>query len=227
MAADPASSTSPATMTIGAVCKALAEEFDDVSISKIRFLEDQKLIAPARTPGGYRLYSNEDLERLRAILRMQRDEFLPLAVIRDMLSQGHSRPPRRRRPRLVGGAEARLSFDDLVVEADAEPAVVRELIEYGLLERDNGSRPYTRLDIEIVALCGRLGRYGVAGRHLRTIRSAVSRQAGLLDQILAPALRSTNRERREAGLEELEALAELTSELTHLLLVRDLREPAR
>ena len=92
MAADPASASSAATLTIGAVCKVLGEEFDDISISKIRFLEDQKLIAPARTPGGYRLYSNEDVERLRSILRLQRDEFLPLAVIRDMLSQGHSAP---------------------------------------------------------------------------------------------------------------------------------------
>ena len=113
-------------------------------------------------------------------------------------------------------------------EADAEPTFIRELIEYGLLERGrDGEPPYTRVDIEIVALCSRLGRYGVAGRHLRTIRSAVAREAGLLEQILAPALRSQNPERREAGLEELEALAELTSELTHLLLVRDLRQPAR
>jgi len=148
-------------------------------------------------------------------------------VIRDMLSQGHSRPTRRRRPRLVG-SESRLSFEELASEADAEPTFIRELIEYGLLERGrDGEPPYTRVDIEIVALCSRLGRYGVAGRHLRTIRSAVAREAGLLDQILAPALRSQNPERREAGLEELEALAELTSELTHLLLVRDLRQPAR
>jgi len=227
MAADPASASSAATLTIGAVCKVLGEEFDDISISKIRFLEDQKLIAPARTPGGYRLYSNEDVERLRSILRLQRDEFLPLAVIRDMLSQGHSRPTRRRRPRLVG-SEARLSFEELASEADVEPTFIRELVEYGLLERGRDGEPsYTRADLEIVALCSRLGRYGVAGRHLRTIRSAVAREAGLLDQILAPALRSQNPERREAGLEELEALAELTSELTHLLLVRDLRQPAR
>src|SRR3954469_20583446 len=109
MAAEP--DTLPSNLTIGAVCKLLGEEFDDISISKIRFLEDQKLIAPARTPGGYRLYSTDDVERLRSILRLQRDEFLPLAVIRDMLSQGHSRPARRRRPRLVGGAEVRLTFD--------------------------------------------------------------------------------------------------------------------
>src|SRR5215212_8619569 len=69
-------------LTIGAVAKILSQEFDDISISKIRYLEDQKLLAPRRTAGGYRLYSQADVERLRAILRMQRDEFLPLRVIR-------------------------------------------------------------------------------------------------------------------------------------------------
>jgi DNA-binding transcriptional MerR regulator len=106
---------------------------------------------------------------------------------------------------------------------------VRELHEYGLLEpRDRSSaRPYTRADAEIVMLCQRLARYGVAARHLRAFRSAVGREAGLLEQILAPSLRSPNPERREAGLQELETLAELTSQLAHLLLVRDLREMAR
>src|SRR6188768_35382 len=75
-------------LTIGAVAKILGQEFDDISISKIRYLEDQKLLAPRRTPGGYRLYSQADVERLRAILRMQRDEFLPLRVIRQELAAG-------------------------------------------------------------------------------------------------------------------------------------------
>src|SRR5690348_17769748 len=75
-------------VTIGAVCKALEQEFPDISISKIRYLEDQKLLAPRRTAGGYRLYSQADVERLRAILRMQRDEFLPLRVIRQELASG-------------------------------------------------------------------------------------------------------------------------------------------
>jgi DNA-binding transcriptional MerR regulator len=226
--AEPASSTPPKrSLTIGAVCKLLAEEFDDISISKIRFLEDQRLITPQRTGGGYRLYSLEDVERLRTILRMQRDEFLPLAVIRDVLSQGVARPPRRRRPRLVGGAGDTLTFEQLVSEADAEPKFVRELEEYQLIDRQRGrTGGYTRTDVEIVQLCQRLARYGVAARHLKAFRSAVGREAGLLEQILAPALRSPNPERREAGLEELEALAELTSELTHILLVRDLRELA-
>jgi DNA-binding transcriptional MerR regulator len=96
MAAEP--DTLQPTLTIGAVCRMLGEEFDDISISKIRFLEDQKLISPRRTPGGYRLFSQEDVERLRAILRMQRDEFLPLAVIRDMLTQGAGAPMPSPRP---------------------------------------------------------------------------------------------------------------------------------
>ena len=77
-------------LTIGAVCKALSQEFPDISISKIRYLEDQKLLAPRRTPGGYRLYSGNDVSRLRTILRLQRDEFLPLRVIRQELATGRS-----------------------------------------------------------------------------------------------------------------------------------------
>ena len=76
--------------TIGAVCKYLSPEFPDISISKIRYLEDQKLLNPRRTPGGYRLYTQTDIERLRTILRMQRDEFLPLRVIRQELAAGRT-----------------------------------------------------------------------------------------------------------------------------------------
>jgi DNA-binding transcriptional MerR regulator len=215
-------------MTIGAVCALLRQEFDDISISKIRFLEDQKLVTPRRTPGGYRLFGEGDVERLRAILRMQRDEFLPLAVIRQVLSQGGSRRPGRRRPR-AAGTEVRLSLEELLEDADAEVRFVRELEEFQLLDRRRlgQEKPYTQTDVEIVGLCQRLARYGVAARHLKAFRSAVGREAGLLEQILAPALRSSNPDRRDAGLEELEELAELTSELTHLLLVRDLRELAR
>jgi len=229
MAAEP--DTLPSNLTIGAVCRMLGEEFDDISISKIRFLEDQKLIAPRRTPGGYRLFSADDVERLRAILRMQRDEFLPLAVIRDMLTQGASRPSgtRRRRARALAQTDRRMSLEELAEETDADPRFIQELEEYQLLEgrRAGVPKPYTRTDVEIVMLCQRLARYGVAARHLKAFRSAVGREAGLLEQILAPSLRSTNPERRDAGMDELEALAELTSDLAHLLLVRDLRHSVR
>jgi DNA-binding transcriptional MerR regulator len=218
-------------LTIGTVCKLLREEFDDISISKIRFLEDQRLIAPRRTQGGYRLYGEDDVERLRTILRMQRDEFLPLRVIREELSQGAARQAgaKRRRARAAEAGVTGLTLEQLLAETDASPEFVRELEEYQLLDgrRRGGAAPYSQTDAGIVTLCMRLARYGVAARHLKAFRSAVGREAGLLEQLLAPSLRSSNPDRREAGLEELETLAELTSELTHLLLVRDLRDLAR
>src|SRR5215218_5765003 len=108
-------------LTIGAVAKILGREFEDVSISKIRYLEDQKLLSPRRTPGGYRLYSQADVERLRSILRMQRDEFLPLRVIRQELA---SRTPgrkevgsgasMRRASSVETGGTSRLTLDEMV-----------------------------------------------------------------------------------------------------------------
>src|SRR3954462_6292229 len=87
---DPAPQGTGKALTIGAVCKALSQEFPDISISKIRYLEDQKLLQPRRTPGGYRLSSSTDVSRLRTILRLQRDEFLPLRVIRQELAAGRT-----------------------------------------------------------------------------------------------------------------------------------------
>jgi hypothetical protein len=125
--------------------------------------------------------------------------------------------------------EDRLTFEQLLAAADADPAFVRELEEFQLVDRhaSESDAAYSRADVEIVIICQRLARYGVAARHLKAFRSAVEREAGLLEQIMAPALRSHNPDRREAGLQELEALAELTSQLAHLLLVRDLRDVAR
>ena len=225
----PAETPRPPRLTIGTVCKLLHDEFPDVSISKIRFLEDQKLITPRRTPGGYRLYSDDDVAQLREILRMQRDEFLPLRVIRQVIAQGRSTSGSGRRPRLVGAGEDTLSLEQLLSAADADVGFVRELEEYQLLDgrRKGTGTPYTPTDVDIVIICLRLARYGVAARHLKAFRSAVGREAGLLEQILAPSLRSSNADRREAGLQELEQLAELTSQLAHLLLVRDLRDLAR
>jgi DNA-binding transcriptional MerR regulator len=225
----PAERPRPSRLTIGTVCKLLHDDFPDVSISKIRFLEDQKLIMPRRTPGGYRLYSEDDVAQLREILRMQRDEFLPLRVIRQVIAQGRSNAATGRRPRLVGAGEDTLSLEQLLSAADADVGFVRELEEYQLLDgrRKGSGSPYTQTDVDIVIICLRLARYGVAARHLKAFRSAVGREAGLLEQILAPSLKSSNADRREAGLQELEQLAELTSQLAHMLLVRDLRDLAR
>ncbi len=236
-------------MTIGAVCKALAQEFPDISISKIRYLEDQKLLAPLRTPGGYRLYSSGDVQRLRTILRLQRDEFLPLRVIRQELATGAGREEegddgalpapqtdaaeaekRRRRRSSVSVREtgALYSLDDVVEDTRADPRLVAELEEYGVIrgERRLGITYYDETEREIVRAVTELARYGVGGRNLRAFRTSADREAALLQQILAPALRSRNVERRKEAIDALENLAAVTTHLKHLLLIRDLRKIA-
>jgi DNA-binding transcriptional MerR regulator len=235
------------SLTIGAVCKALQQEFPDISISKIRYLEDQKLLSPRRTPGGYRLYSSNDVSRLRTILRLQRDEFLPLRVIRQELASGRTEadiaqpaptgtPGGDARP---GAALRRITFslrdrgalyslEEVVEETGAEPRLIAELEEFGIVKGivRGGARYYDDTEREIVRATAELAAYGVAGRNLRVFRTSAEREAALLQQILAPSLRSRNPERRREAVEALENLAAVASHLKHLLLVRDLRRIA-
>jgi DNA-binding transcriptional MerR regulator len=233
----------PKSLTIGAVCKALAQEFPDISISKIRYLEDQKLLAPRRTPGGYRLYTQGDVARLRTILRMQRDEFLPLRVIRQELAAGRSgdstpEPGRVARDgarvwrpsvSVRAAAGALYSIEDVLEETKADAGLVHELEEYGVVKGElrGGVRYFDETEREIIAAVAELARYGVGGRNLRVFRSSADREANLLQQILAPALRSRNPERRKEAIEALENLAAVATHLKHLLLVRDLRKIVR
>jgi DNA-binding transcriptional MerR regulator len=211
--------------TIGAVCARLQPEFEDISISKIRYLEDQGLLTPKRTRGGYRLFSEEDVERLETILRLQRDEFLPLRVIRQELASGSGADRKRRRPAGLGEQEGELDLAELCERAGIDAALARALEEYGLLTPrvEGGERRYREGDAEIAAACGQLSQYGIDARHLRTFRNSAGREAGLLEQLVAPALRARNPERRKAGLEDLQALAEASQELSRLLFWRELR----
>jgi DNA-binding transcriptional MerR regulator len=232
-------------MTIGAVCKALEQEFPDISISKIRYLEDQKLLAPRRTPGGYRLYSAGDVQRLRTILRLQRDEFLPLRVIRQELAAGRAGSDvaapaasdggggasgsvrNKRRPSVTAPSNGALySLDDVVEETRADPRLVSELEEYGVIKGEvrAGTKYFDETEREIIRAVTELARYGVGGRNLRAFRTSADREAALLQQILAPALRSRNAKRRKEAIEALENLAAVTTHLKHLLLIRDLRK---
>ena len=244
--ASPADDEKPRkSLTIGAVCKALSQEFPDISISKIRYLEDQKLLSPRRTPGGYRLYAQSDVSRLRTILRLQRDEFLPLRVIRQELAAGRAEdetpaaapPADAVRP---GAALRRLTFslrdrgalyslDDVVEETGAEPRLVKEMEDFGIVKGEvrSGTTYYDETEREIVRAVTELARYGVAGRNLRVFKTSAEREAALLQQILAPSLRSRNPERRKEAIEALENLAAVASHLKHLLLVRDLRRIAK
>jgi DNA-binding transcriptional MerR regulator len=215
-------------LTIGAVCRGLKGDFPDISISKIRYLEDQGLLTPRRTRGGYRLFGEEDVERLATILRLQRDEFLPLRVIRQELASPAARERKRRRPAAFGEHEGEIDLGELCERAGVSADLAKELDDYGLIEGRNagGERLYAEGDADVAAACAKLAHFGVAPRHLRTFRSAANREAGLIEALVAPALRSRNPERRAAGLDDLQTLAELSQELSQLLFWRDLRQLA-
>ena len=235
--APPAAPPGGKALTIGAVCKSLEREFPDISISKIRYLEDQKLLAPRRTRGGYRLYAPEDVQRLRTILRLQRDEFLPLRVIRQELAAGRAstdvaaeRPPAdpralRRVTVLRKGAESLYSLDEVLAESGASAELVKELEDYGIVkgQREGNETLYDETEREIVKAVAELAKFGVGGRNLRVFRTSADREAALLEQILASALKSRNPDRRREAVEALDNLAAVASHLKHLLLVRDLR----
>jgi DNA-binding transcriptional MerR regulator len=225
-------------LTIGAVCKSLIQEFPDISISKIRYLEDQKLLAPRRTQGGYRLYRQADIQRLRLILRLQRDEFLPLRVIRQELAGGRTDQevstsadgPRTRRGMMtVHDPGSMYSLADVVEDTGADAKLVLELVDFGVIKGEvrSGVRYFDETEREIVRSVNELARYGVGGRNLRVFRTSADREAALLQSILAPALRSRNPERRKEAVEALENLASVTTHLKHLLLIRDLRKIAK
>ncbi len=246
----PARSVRPAgrsgrPLTIGQVSKLLSGEFPDISISKIRYLEDQKLLQPRRTTGGYRLFSGEDVERLRTILRLQRDEFLPLRVIRQELAAGRGQET----PRVAAGADPDRepggdpsgpraialrpgasgapihTVEQLCEDTRATPELVKELRDYGVIEGSavSGAIVFDDDEREIVRAAVELSRYGVGGRHLRVLRSSADREGALLEQLLGPSLRSRSTERRTEAVTALETLASTTMRLKHLLLVRDLR----
>ena len=180
--ADAESRTGPVSpggksLTIGAVCKQLEREFPDISISKIRYLEDQKLLAPRRTAGGYRLFSPSDVGRLRTILRLQRDEFLPLRVIRQELAAGRAdeevgkgnapdpRSLRRTTTLAVRPGESLYGLQEVIEETGADAALVKELEEYGVIrgEKRDGEVLYDETVREIIRAVTELKRFGVGG----------------------------------------------------------------
>jgi DNA-binding transcriptional MerR regulator len=158
------------------------------------------------------------------ILRLQRDEFLPLRVIREALEMpGADRA--KRRPQGVRGQEDEIDLGELCERGGVTPDYARELEEYGLLlpRVEGGERLYRESDADVAAACARLSRFGIDARHLRAFRTGAGRQSALLEQLVAPALRSRHPERRKTALDDLDALSAIARELHQLLFMRDLR----
>ncbi len=219
-------------MSIGTVLNVLRDEFPEVTISKIRFLESEGLIEPQRTPSGYRKFSPEDVERLGHVLRMQRDHYLPLKVIREhleALERGERAPlPSLGRQRGAEGAgdpgeverptAARVGRAELLAVAEVNERQLDEWETYGLVVRlpDGG---YDAEAVTIASLVVELGRFGIEPRHLRAMKAAADREAGLVDQVVAPLRRHRNPQTRAHAEARTKELASLTGKL-HSALVQ-------
>lgn len=194
----------------------LRSDFPDVTISKIRFLESEGLVRPARTASGYRQFTSADVERLRFILAAQRDRYLPLKVIREQLEaadQGAAKVLRA--ADLAPAAGHRVTRDDLLARAGIEPGVLADLEQHGLVRAGPGGF-YDHEAVQIASTVRAMVEHGVEARHLRTFRAAADREIGLVEQVLATVHRRRDRARVEEVVRELAAL----SVTLHTLLVK-------
>jgi DNA-binding transcriptional MerR regulator len=168
---------------IGEVLAQLSGEFPDVRISKIRFLESEGLIEPARSPSGYRRFSRSDVQRLRYILTAQRDHYLPLRVIKEKLDS----PDGAAELDAAASGGALLSRGELLEAAGIDAARLDELEEFGLVRRRG--RQYGQDALTVARLVAALGAFGVQARHLRAVKAAAERETSLIEQVVAPILR--------------------------------------
>lgn len=218
-------------LTIGVVVDRLRAEFPDISVSKLRYLEEQGLVTPRRTKSGYRLYSQDDFNRLVRVLSMQRDEYLPLKVIRRELerSPASALPSARqglRRTDLVAGGDAReYTAEEVIQLTGADISLLEELEDYELIHgrQVSGVKRYAETDAGIVAAATQLAQLGLRPKNLRVLKSAVDRELGLIEQALLPALRSNRPERRREGLDQLDDIVQAANQLRQLLLTRGVR----
>ncbi|MEO9240743.1 MAG: MerR family transcriptional regulator [Jatrophihabitantaceae bacterium] len=230
---------STSTLSIGEVLSQLRQDFPDVTISKIRFLEDQGLVQPDRTPSGYRKFSGSDVSRLRYVLSQQRDHYLPLRVIKDQLEaidRGHGQPGSVPRPALAitdnaptaehfrsAPAAMRLNKQELLNTAGLRPAQLIELEQYGLINQRAGGY-YDDDALAIAKVVAELARFGIEGRHLRAFKSAADREVGLFGQVAGPLTKQRSGDGRARAEETVRELAALSVRLHAALVQIGLRE---
>jgi DNA-binding transcriptional MerR regulator len=217
-------------LSIGAVLAGLRAEFPDVTISKIRFLESEGLIAPRRTASGYRQFSTADVGRLRFVLAAQRDRYLPLKVIKEQLDEmdsGLQSPtvtalrPRQTEPvasDFAAGGEIRMTREELLAGTGISAAMLAELEQHGLI-RPGAAGFYDSDGAQVARTVLALTEFGLEPRHLRSFRTAADREVGLIAQIVAPVAHQRDPDARERADEVVRELAALTVRL-HALLVK-------
>jgi DNA-binding transcriptional MerR regulator len=219
-------------MSIGEVLVMLKTEFRDVTISKIRFLEGEGLIDPERTPSGYRKFYDKDIERLRTILRMQRDEYLPLKVIKDRLE--NKEEDGAAKPALAPVEEEiatpptglHMSEEELAVATGVDKNRIRELESFGLLRAHglNGDKYFDGDDFIVLSIAKDFFKYGIEARHLTMYRHFADREATFFESIVLPMLRQKNPDARRVAADNLSELAALSRKLKQALLRSNLRQ---
>ena len=224
-----------AYLSIGEVLGKLRGDFPDVTISKIRFLESEGLIEPQRTPSGYRKFTTVDLERLRYVLLAQRDQYLPLKVIKENLDaldrglQPAAHAGSAPTPRLattdgslapsafLEQSEMRLSKEELLTNSGLTEEQLVELESYGLIEIKG--RHYDGDALIVAKVVAEIAVFGIEGRHLRAFKTAADREVGLVEQVITPLLRQKNPESKARAQEVSREIASLSIRL-HSALVR-------
>lgn len=216
-------------LSIGAVIALLQTEFPDVTVSKIRYLETEGLVTPARTSTGYRRYSDNDVKTLVFILRSQRDRYLPLKVIREELA--HGVPPVDTTPYPKQDALPITDSDDAEVPAEGltqaklrkaarcDQKLLDELTTHGLI----GDEPYGSNDVDVAKAAAKLAQMGLEVRHLRMYRQFKEREADLIEQLFAPTLRHTDPKKLADGAKQADAILQLGDIIHHALRDRELR----
>ncbi|GAA4801403.1 MerR family transcriptional regulator [Corynebacterium canis] len=222
------------TKSIGVVLEQLRAEFPDVTHSKIRFLETEGLIAPQRSSAGYRRFTEEDIERLRYILVTQRDDYLPLKVIREQLEamdsgavtsimRANRATPMISPDNFRAPGDTRFSIEDVAAQAGVETERVEQLLRIGLVKPDV-SGYFTVDDVRVVQTAVALSEFGFDERHLKSLRTAAGRQAGLIGQVAAPIARSQGGDSRQRAEELSQQMTALVVSLHASLVKSALRE---
>jgi len=205
---------------IGEVLVELRAEFPDISVSKIRFLEAEGLISPARSPSGYRRFGPADVEQLRFILTAQRDEYLPLRIIKERLAARAALAEKTE-----GGSGERtemVSRRELLDSAGIDEAQLEELEAHGLIKR--AGRLYGQDALDVAAAVAGLARYGVQARNLRTAATAADRDIALIEQLVGPVLKQRDPAARQAASHTAREVAALLLRLHGAMLEAALTE---
>lgn len=216
------------TLSIGEVIELLRDEFPDISVSKLRFLESQGLVSPARAESGYRQFDEQDLKRIRFILTQQRDHFLPLKVIKSKLTlweRGEEPGPESEKPAddpLEVEGEP-LTRSDLVRRSGLKEEDLDQLIDHGLLSPVGDSTVFPPNALPIAIECRRLLEAGFEARHLRAVRLAAQRESELLRQLTAHLLASGAPEARSRARDLLAACTDSVHALHRAILTAEVR----